>query len=209
MADPVLEWLLAGDPSTRWQALRDLSDAADRSVSREQSRIAKEGWGKRLLELQDDDGRWGGGISSPKWISTTYTMMLLRSFGLAARNREALRACRVLLDTGFAEDCGINFFRHAHTRSETCVSSMVLSIACWFGFEDARIDALADHVVRQQMSDGGWNCQAMPGYGGATHGSFHTTISALEGLLEYERFRPDGASDAREAQARGREFLLI
>jgi hypothetical protein len=56
------------------------------------------------------------------------------------------------------------------------------------------------------MSDGGWNCRAMPGYGGATHGSFHTTISALEGLLEYERFRKSGA--VREAQARGREFLL-
>lgn len=56
------------------------------------------------------------------------------------------------------------------------------------------------------MADGGWNCRAMPSYGGATHGSFHTTISALEGLLEYDRFR--GGSVARAASARGREFLL-
>jgi len=52
------------------------------------------------------------------------------------------------------------------------------------------------------MADGGWNCRAMPGYGKTTHGSFHTTISALEALLEYERFAP------AKAQARGREFLL-
>jgi hypothetical protein len=62
-------------------------------------------------------------------------------------------------------------------------------------------------VAAQQMSDGGWNCRAMQGYGGATHASFHTTISALEGLMEYERFRKSGA--VCEAQARGREFLLV
>jgi len=75
----------------------------------------------------------------------------------------------------------------------------------WYGVDDPRVDRLAAHVVEQQMADGGWNCRAMPGYGGATHGSFHTTISALEGLLEYDRFR--GRSVARAATARGREFL--
>jgi hypothetical protein len=44
----------------------------------------------------------------------------------------------------------------------------------------------------------------MPGYGEATHGSFHTTNLALEGLLEYARFRGRGI----ETSARGREFLL-
>jgi hypothetical protein len=65
---------------------------------------------------------------------------------------------------------------------------------------------VAEHLVEQQMQDGGWNCRAMPGYGGATHGSFHTTISALEALAEYEKFRARGV--ARGAQERGREFLL-
>src|SRR5207302_6072800 len=63
-------------------------------------------------------------------------------------------------------------------------------------------------VAAQQMRDGGWNCCATPGGGGATHGSFHTTISALEAFLEYERFRPDRAALTCKAQARGREFLL-
>jgi hypothetical protein len=63
--------------------------------------------------------------------------------------------------------------------------------------------------MAQQMADGGWNCRTMPGYMGAMHGSFHTTISALEALLEYERFRPERARAARAAQARGREFLLV
>jgi hypothetical protein len=43
------------------------------------------------------------------------------------------------------------------------------------------------------------------GLGKATHGSFHTTTSALEALLERERFRP---AMAHAAQSQGREFLL-
>jgi hypothetical protein len=86
---------------------------------------------------------------------------------------------------------------------------MILSLLCWFHFDDRRVDRLAEHVIGQQMADGGWNCRAMPGYGGATHGSFHTTISALEALLDYERFRPSHAIAVRAAQARGREFLLV
>lgn len=209
MADAALEWLLEGDASIRWQAVRDLADTPERTVRREQRRVAQAGWGARLLALQDADGRWGGGLYTPKWTSTTYTMVLLRGLGLPAGNPKAMRACRVLLDAGFCEDGGINFWRKQHEHSETCVSGMILAVLCWFGFDDPRVDRLAAHVAEQQMPDGGWNCRAMPGYGGATHGSFHTTISALEGLLEYERFRPSLAETARQAQARGREFLLI
>jgi hypothetical protein len=208
-ADRVLPWLLEGDPAIRWQALQDLHGAAKRTVRREQGRVATEGWGARLLELQDPDGRWARGIYNPKWTSTTYTMLLLRSFGLAPRHPQALRACQVLLDTGFWQDGGINFYAKQYQSSETCISSMVLAILCWFQFDDPRVDRLAEHVMAQQMADGGWNCRATPGYGGATHGSFHTTISALEGLLEYQRFRSDKAGAACPAQARGREFLLV
>ena len=207
--DAVIDWLLEGDPAIRWQVLRDLRGASPGAVRREQKRIAREGWGARLLKLQDDDGRWAGGIYNPKWTSTTYTMLLLRSLGLEPRHAQALRGCRVLLDAGFWSDSGINFFPQWHKFSETCISSMVLAIVCWFGLEDERVDALARHVMAQQMADGGWNCRTMPGYMGAMHGSFHTTISALEALLEYERFRPERARAARAAQARGREFLLV
>jgi len=158
--------------------------------------------------MQDPDGRWAHGIYSPKWTSTTYTMVLLRGFGLCARHPQALRASKVLLDTGFWNDRGVNFWTRNRKRSETCVSSMVLAVTSWFQFDDERVDQLAEYVVEQQMPDGGWNCRATPGYGTATHGSFHTTISALEALLEYERFRPHRSLPARHAQARGREFLL-
>ena len=54
------------------------------------------------------------------------------------------------------------------------------------------------------MPDGGWNCQS---YQGATHSSFHTTISVLEGLRKSEEHRPDPR--LTDSQNRAVEFLLI
>jgi hypothetical protein len=64
-------------------------------------------------------------------------------------------------------------------------------VLCWLGFDDPRVDLLASHLLERQMADGGWNCRATPGYGGATHGSFHTTILALEGLLTGQVAKPE------------------
>jgi hypothetical protein len=89
ITDSALRWLLDGDPAIRWQTLRDLVGAPDGRVERERRTIAREGWGARLLARQDPRGMWGKGLYSPKWISTTYTMLMLRDFGLLPHNRQA------------------------------------------------------------------------------------------------------------------------
>ncbi len=92
-ADRVIQWLLDGDPAVGWQALRDLVGVPERAVERERRKVARDGWGARLLARQDPEGTWGGGLYSPKWISTTYTMLMLRDFGLPATNRGVATAC--------------------------------------------------------------------------------------------------------------------
>jgi hypothetical protein len=214
LAGTVIPWLLEGDPAIRSQTLRDLTGAGSRSVEREQNRIAGEGWGRQLLALQDPAGRWSGrgspdsGLYNPKWTSTTYTMLLLRDFGLPAICRQARKACTRLLDGGLQPDGGINYGTRSKwtRRSETCITGMVLSILAHFEYDDARVDTVADHLLEQQMPDGGWNCRRAAG---ATHASVHTTISALEGLRRYERWRRRRRREVRAAQARGREFLLV
>jgi hypothetical protein len=56
------------------------------------------------------------------------------------------------------------------------------------------------------MADGGWNCQRVRG---ATHASFHTTISVLEGMYEYGQAYPEGATALENAIGKAHEFLLI
>jgi len=199
-----VDWLLRGDPSVRWQTLRDLAGARREKWTRERQRVCREGWGKRLLARQEPSGMWGGGMYTPKWISTTYTMLLLRRLGLSPTHPQARTACRLLLEKGLRSDGGIDF-SPARGHSETCETGLILSVLAYFRYPDERVDRLAEHLLGQQMADGGWNCQS---YRGARHSSFHTTISVLEGLLEYRRLYPRRFPRADQAQAGGREFLL-
>src|SRR5207302_5401869 len=133
-----------------------------------------------------------------KWISTTYTMLMLRDFGLPATNRQARTACALLLDGGLQRDGGINYGWRG--RSETCITGMVLSILSYFECDDDRLDTIADHLWEQQMPDGGWNCRRRFG---ATHASVHTTINVLEGLRHYEVHRGRKVRAVQAAQRRG------
>jgi hypothetical protein len=205
--DRAIRWLLDGDPAIRWQTLRDLVGAPQATIERERRRVARHGWGARLLARQNREGTWARGLYSPKWTSTTYTMLLLRDFGLPAGNRQARRACKLLLDGGMQPDGGVNYGIWAQwtRRAKTCVTGMVLSILSHFEYKDDRLDTLAEHLLAQQMPDGGWNCQRPQG---ATHASVHTTISVLEGLELYRRCRQRQARAVQQAMRGGREFLL-
>jgi hypothetical protein len=212
-AEKTVQWLLEGDPAIRWQAMRDLAGASERAVARERNRISRFGWGARLLSKQDSTGRWAAGQSSdsglytPKWISTTYTMLTLRDFGLPPENAQARKACKLLLEQGLRGDGGVSFGKWADwsDRGETCITGMILSILSYFKYEDDRLHTVASHLLEEQMPDGGWNCRRPRG---ATHSSVHTTIMALEGLRHYEMHQGDNPRRVRAAQRRGREFLL-
>lgn len=58
-------WLLDSDPALRWQVLQDLLDAPEDQIRAERARVAREGWGTRLLALRDPDGLWAQGACFP------------------------------------------------------------------------------------------------------------------------------------------------
>jgi hypothetical protein len=186
-------WLLEGDPAVRWRVLRDLTDASDRQVARERARIATQGWGARLLSAQSPDGGWGGGVYSPKWTSTTYTLLHLMWLGLPPRHPAALRGCERLWE-----------WQARWRVPETCVVGILIRLTSAHGYEADRLDGLVEYLLDQQLADGGWNCATREDKG--KHSSFHTSIQALEALDAYTR--GGGRVDATEAMRRGREFFL-
>ncbi len=201
-----IEWLLQGDPAIRYQTLRDLVGANLRDINRERQKILKESWGRRFMGLQEEDGTWSNALYSPKWTSTFYTLLVLKRFG-AVNDKNTERACRILLDKGFyAEDGGINYWK-TWKQGECCVTGMLLSMLCHFQIEDDRIDRMVEYLISEQMPDNGWNCER---YRGAKHSSFHTTLSVLEGLWEYEKKTPDSdlLKSIQKKQEEGIEFLL-
>lgn len=207
----VLTWLLAGDPAIRWQVQRDLLGEKPAVYEKERAKVAAEGWGARYLAAQDKAGTWAKALYSPKWTSTHYTLLTLRFLGLPPRSMQALKACRVLMDKGFLSDHGIRYpssietDERRRTYAETCITGMALSIFSYFKLDDERVDLIAKHLLDQQMGDRGWNCHS---YRGDTHSSFNTTLLALDGLLEYQRLRPESKLPIAAALKSGREFLL-
>ena len=194
-----LEWLLDGDSSVQWLVHKYLLKTAFRG-----ERIPKDGWYDRLLKERGKDGLWAGGLYSPKWISTTYTLLLLKRLELPPDHRLARESAEILLKRGLYVDGGINLEFKSMQVSETCVTGLVLNICSWFDWIDERTASLADYLLREQLADGGWNCRAFKG--DTHHSSFHTTLNALEGLREFERKQP--SEEVRQAQLRGVEFML-
>ncbi len=199
--DPVLTWLLAGDPSIRWQVLAHLVDAPPDEVAAERARVAGHGWGVRLLGHQDPDGTWGGGLYSPKWTSTTYTLLLLRDMGLDPDHPGARLGCHRLFD-GAARYLGPP--ATARSRPEACITGMFAGLAAYFGMDRPDAAHAVEWLIDTALPDGGWNCQTVRT--GSRHGSFHTTIIVLEALAELHRRHPDPALADRLAG--GRRFLL-
>jgi hypothetical protein len=65
------DWLLVSDPALRWQVECDLLDASPEVSEATRTRIATEGFGARLLALQDADGQWAGGAFFPDDFDST------------------------------------------------------------------------------------------------------------------------------------------
>jgi hypothetical protein len=188
--------------------MRDLMDASAAAIASERARVAHEGTGAEILNLQHPDGSWRR-AGAPAWLTTLFTMQLLRATGADPRD-PAVAAAIARLETGLrwnnrgsgwdlraSETGGSTFFEG---EVEPCINGGALAAGAYFRRPS---DNLMRRLVGEQLEDGGWNCEAPK----STRASFHTTICVLEGLLEYERavgFAPEVASSRK----RGEDYLL-
>ncbi|MBU1099746.1 MAG: hypothetical protein KKA84_05005 [Bacteroidetes bacterium] len=201
----IIDWLLDGDPSVVYQTNRDLLGKSEKSLAADRKKIAGSGWGKKLLDFQDDDGKWSGGFYTPKWTSTTYTLCLLRRLGLEPKHPKAIKACKLLAENGINEGGGIGYGWPTYPRGETCVTGMTLAFFAYFQLKEKRLAEIVKYLLKEQMPDGGWNCRRHRD--NTSHSSFHTTINVLEGLLQYRTSIKDD-NDIQAAQEKAHEFLL-
>ena len=96
--------------------------------------------------------------------------------------------------------------RHAQ-KSDVCVNGMFLNYAAYFGTKEDDLKSIVDFLLSEHMGDGGFNCNSNTT--GAVHSSMHSTISVIEGILEYAK---NGYSyrleELQEAEDKSRAFLL-
>lgn len=220
-----VDWLLSSDPAIRWQALRDLTDTSPDEIAAERARIAHEGIGAEILACQDADGAWRR-PDAPTWLTTLFTLQLLRGTGIdpaeaavagaLARAEANLRwndypGCWDLRAPDFGpapaegkHGCKVGGNPFFEGEEEPCINGGVLAFGSYFGHPN---ETLARRLLKEQLTDGGWNCEAPK----SKRSSYHTTICVLEGLLEFERAVGSGHAMAGEmaaARHRGEEYLL-
>jgi hypothetical protein len=190
-----IKWLLDSDPAIRWQVMRDLTGESPTAIAAERSRVATEGWGAKLLACQTPAGSWRGG----QWdLVTLYSLVVLKDLGLDPANKQARRMIdRIDKHLVFKR---LNNRPYFHGETEPCINGRILGLGSYFKEPN---DALADQLLREQLEDGGWNCEAPK----SRRSSFHTTICVLEGLLDYELA---GRKSAAVTKARKRaEYYLL
>jgi hypothetical protein len=204
----VVDWLLDGDPALRWQVLRDLIHAAPDEIARERARVEHEGWGARLLALEDPDGLWAGGACFPAhyqgdepgqpWTATMHTLQTLQILGLEPESESARRAIAGVAANGRWEHDGQHYF---DGEVEPCINGRTIETGAYFGVD---VSPLVERILGERLADGGWNCEAE---NGSVRTSFDTTINVLDGLVQFER--STGGSPALSAARHGAEEYLL
>ncbi|WP_297704291.1 hypothetical protein [uncultured Eudoraea sp.] len=201
----IIEWLLKGDVSVQFQVYRDLLGNNRKDL---QNRIAKEGWGRQYLSKRNSNGHWGVKFYQPKWTSTHYTLLDLRNLCLSPENPKAKESIELTLNTCKAIDGGIKLGPSTSNHSDVCVNGMFLNYATYFQTEEQELHSVVDSILNELMPDGGFNCRTTRS--GAIHSSLHTTISVLEGLMEFQKARYTyRMNELQSAKKSAEEFVLM
>ncbi len=204
-------WLLDSDPALRWQVERDLLGEPAAVWQATRARVVTEGFGARLLALQDPDGQWAGGAFFPAdfdfhgadasaggqpWTATTWTLNSLREWGVDPGVLDGT-AERLAANSRWEYDD----LPYWGGEVDCCINAWTVANGVWLG---ADIDGVVDWFVEHQLPDGGWNCEWVEG---STRSSCHSTLNSLKGLLAYEA-GTGGTEASRTARSSGQEYLL-
>jgi hypothetical protein len=207
-------WLRDSDPAIRWQVERDLLGEPAEMWEATRAKVATDGFGARLLALQEPDGQWAGGAFFPAdfdfksaeaaeegaqpWTPTTWTLNSLREWGLDPAVLRERRTVELLEQNSRWDHDDEPYWKG---EVDCCINAWTLANGAWL---HADVESLVDWFLEHQMAEGGWNCEWVAG---STRASFHSTLNSLKGLLAYEA--ATGGTDAtRAARRSGEEYLL-
>lgn len=208
----LLTWMLDTDPALRWQVERDLAGAREEVWQATRARVATEGFGARLLALQDPDGQWAGGAYFPAdfdfdgpetapgagqpWTATTWALNTLRDWGVDAATL-----------AGTAEKIDANStweyddLPYWGGEVDACINAFTLANGTWLG---ADVRGIAQWFLDHEMAEGGWNCEWVEG---STRASVQSTLNSLKGILYFEQ-ATGGSAELTAARHRAEEYLL-
>ena len=206
-----ISWLLGSDPAIRWQVLRDIVGAPEHEWRTERAKVETEGFGARLLSLQDADGQWAGGAFVPagftkrEWeeegqphTATFDALTMLREFGLDPSCERMRKSVALIGANSRWDHAGQPYWEG---EVEECINGRTVADGAYFGVD---VSTIVVRLLRDRQIDGGWNCERC---NGSVRTSFATTINVLEGLLAFEQ-ATGGTTQTQNARRTAEEYLL-
>lgn len=170
----ILDWLLAGDPA--------LSRLAALQLLGERRPATEDGLIGQLLNAFDPiTGLWGGGVYSPKWISTHYTLLDLKSLGIRPDHPIFQQGLSTLLEAYWP----VQGPQPKDVGQDLCVLGMAVGLLSYGRLEDSRLEAMVAYLLQHTQSDGGWNCAWNRKGHASKKSSLHTTLTVLEAFQDY------------------------
>jgi hypothetical protein len=192
----LIAWLRDSDPALRWQVERDLVFEPPEVWEATRARIVTEGFGARLLALQEPDGQWAGGAYFPAdfdfhgpeaaegagqpYTATTWTLNSLREWGLDSAVLRERRTAELLAENSRWEYENLPYWGG---EVDCCINAVTVANGLWLGADIGDITGIVDWFLEHRLPDGGWNCEWVEG---STRSSFHSTLNSLKGLLAYD-----------------------
>ena len=213
MKDPTLSWLLdPKDPSVRHQALIDLLHKAKdgKDVLAARDKIPSYRPVKKIIGTQTSKGIWSPKETCyrPKWTSAVWPLALLGEMDAPPDPRISSECERFLelhqTETGaFACPSKVE---ESKRSDEPCLTGNMIRTLIKFGYSnDPRIRKAIDWMPKDQLEDGGWNCDHPEKK--VKHSSFMSTIEPLWAYSEVPRQK--WTRKMKRSINDGAEFLLM
>lgn len=179
MMEPVIEWLMEGDPALQYMTRRFLLNEPECDLSDIGNKIGKEGFGALFLSCRGQSGHWGQYYYQPKWTSTHYTLLDMKNLFIPPETDACRQMCERMLLECLPDDGALNLAK-SNLPSDICVDGMALNYLSYFCPENKGIKRLLDYLLKHQQKDGGYTWH-LDGFTGDPH----TTICVLEGFQQY------------------------
>lgn len=200
----LIKWILAGDPAIAYKCRTELLHESGSAVQALQESLPQvPGYIRTYLEAKDPQtGMWGGGIYTPKWTSTHYTLLELKNMKCPGTEPRYKDGVKLLVDVMWHKD---GYYKKGRRYLDLCVAGMIGSMLCHGGLTDERIHEIMDYILAHIQPDGGFNCF----WQRSQKTSINTTFLILQFFLDYEvngyTYRLD---EAQAAALRAEEWML-
>jgi len=200
----VIDWLLKDDLFTVYHVEKYLLLNFDKANEIKKN-LKTSDFAKTIIFQQDlNTSLWGGGVYSPKYTSTHYSLLTLCELEVDLSESRFLGAIDILLNEMWARDGKVNKYRH----QDMCVVAMMIRICAQANVQDNRIFDMIDYVIDHRMNDGGWNC-AWERKPYPKQSSLHTTLSVLEAFYNLlDKKYNYRVEDIKNGILSGSEYML-